>query len=267
MQAQDYLARLRASFKNTSIDWEFILECNYRTYLPADRPLGILDVGGHAARHSKVFLQSFQVRDLVIFEPLPQQFRALERLFADQRAVRVLPYALGNRTGTTRFFQNDTSPEESGLRKRSFYNDRASQRIREIDVQVERLDDLALAFKIDYIKIDTEGGEIDILRGAENLLRSNLPLVSAEFGIGGYDAFGHGPDALFDLATQFGYRVYDLFGNPFSDIAQWRACVSQYYWDYMLLPIAREQELSDRIARVKPRVLEACRARGLPLPD
>jgi len=70
--------------------------------------------------------------------------------------------------------------------------------VREIDVEVRRLDDLGLA--PDYVKIDVEGAELSVLKGLDETIRRCRPIMlieaSAVPAIGehlrglGYDVFG-----------------------------------------------------------------------------
>ena len=106
-------------------------------------------------------------------------------------------------------------------------------------------------FKVDFIKIDTEGGEIDILKGSNNLVTRDLPIISVEYGPGGYDAYGYDPDTLFTWARSHDYWIFDLFGHQFRSIEQWNKCVAQYYWDYLLIPNQKISCLSDRIKRIQ----------------
>lgn len=248
--AVDLIERLAASSRNTDFDWESLLEANYLILL-ADEPVGIIDVGGHAGRHARVFQQHLNLTKLLVFEPLPAQHAALTELFRSDDRVQISNVALSNASGQSRFFVKTMAPEESGLRQRSFYNDGRRDDLAEILVEVERLDAIAINFKVDFIKIDAEGGEIDILKGTRGLLEKDWPVVSVEYGPGGYDAYGYKAETLFELASDLSYSVFDLFGNRISSVEEWRSCVGRFYWDFMLIPTWKCSRLADRIERIR----------------
>jgi FkbM family methyltransferase len=250
-KASEFLARLVNGHRHSEIDWEALLEANYLALFSGNNDLGIIDIGGHAGRHSRTIQQRLRPKHLMIFEPLPAQRQMLREMFSRDLNVSVLGFALGNQRGHTKFVVKQGSPEESGLRRRSFYNDGSDRDLQYIDVDVETLDGLEISFQVDFIKIDTEGGEIDILRGATQLLGRDAPVISVEYGPGGYDAYGHKPGTLFELATGAGYGVFDLFGNRFGSMDEWLSCVARVYWDYLLIPESRQPSLADRLEIIR----------------
>lgn len=220
-----------------AFDWECVLERGYRRFLsPASR---VWDIGGHAGRHARIFIDAIGCEQVCIFEPLPEQRAELQRRFDSHPGVRIFPYALSSSAGQADFVVNRAAPEESGLRER-LYNNPEGKRLDHISVQVRTLDDLAdeLGPRVDYIKIDTEGAEIDILRGAAQTLARCQPIVSVEYGLSSYTAYGHNRMTLFETAEALDYCLCDLFGNPF-DREQWDNVIDRFYWDFYLVPKQR----------------------------
>ena len=252
----EFLKQVEAKYRNTDIDWEDLLEADYLTLLDGRPGLNIIDIGGHAGRHSRVIHERLRPLNLMIFEPLPEQWRRLTETFVSHPNVSVRNLALGRAPGRSTFVIKRGAPEESGLRQRSFYNDGDTTDLKHIQVEVEALDHLDIPFRVDFIKIDTEGGEIDILQGGRKLLARDAPIVSVEYGPGGYDAYGYKPETLFELAAEIGYTLFDLFGNRFTSVDEWRSCVARFYWDFLLIPSARIGALADRIEVIRSRARE-----------
>ena len=252
-EAFEFLKRLEATYQNTDIDWEGLLEADYLLLLSGRDNLGAIDIGGHAGRHSQVIHQQLSPSHLMIFEPLPIQKQFLEVMFAPYPSVAIFGLALSNRQGEATFVVKQGALEESGLRQRSFYNDGSSQNLEYITVKIEALDNLEIQFVVDFIKIDTEGGEIDILKGSVDLLRRDRPIISVEYGSGGYDAYGYKPETLFEFARQVNYSIFDLFGNRFTSIDEWKSCVSRFYWDYLLISDEKVPALASRIELIRAR--------------
>jgi FkbM family methyltransferase len=148
----------------------------------------------------------------IAFEPLPALAADLTRRFhgVDVRAV-----ALGDADGPAEFVHVITRPGWSGLRERPYPGD---ERVQRITVPVARLDDaLPDGYVPAFIKIDVEGGELDVLRGARRTLAAHHPVMTIEHGLGSADYFGARPQDLHALLSELGYRVFDLDGDgPYS---------------------------------------------------
>ncbi len=97
-----------------------------------------------------------------------------------------------------------------------------------IDVEVERLG----LVRLDFIKIDIEGGEIDCLSAAMQTLDVLRPILSLEYGGTAYGQYGQKPESLFDLLAPRGYVMADLWGNLIQDPQEWLNIVDNAYWDY-----------------------------------
>jgi FkbM family methyltransferase len=142
------------------------------------------------------------------FEPLPQLAEALRTRFP---GVTVHEAALGDHEGRASFVHVVTRPGWSGFRERPYP---AKERVETIEVEVLRLDDVVrdgLVPKL--IKIDVEGAEMGVLRGAERTLRELRPVVIFEHGLGSADHYGTRPEELFGFLEDVGYRVLDLDGG------------------------------------------------------
>jgi FkbM family methyltransferase len=135
------------------------------------------------------------------FEPLPECAAVLRGRF---HSVSVHECALADETTTAAFHWIRSVPEYSGLeRRRAGGYDENSVEI--IDVPVRRLDDvLPPSQRVDFIKIDVEGAEGRLLRGARRTLRSWHPVVVIEMGPKPMDAYRE--------LTESGFGIYLLDG-------------------------------------------------------
>ncbi len=216
------------------IDYEAVLEKNYSKLInPGDT---VVDIGAHVGRHLRVFERLVtETGSLYGFEPLKKQFSYLTATFQAEN-VRLFNLALSNFNGETEFWECENYPEESGLKQRVVYN-REDARLKSIKVQVKQLDDFMDCFtRLDYIKLDAEGAEVDILEGAARVISKFRPIISTEYGGPGYGAYGRQRRSLFDLCEKNNYSVTDIFGNPIFDLSEWEECCDSVYWDYFLVP-------------------------------
>ena len=186
--------------------------------------------------HSRRFLHYLRPRHLVLVEPVPEWAEGLRREFRRRSNVEVRQVALGTESQHTTFVVNDLSPGESGLLEWRY--PQGDTRTRSIDVTMETLDDWNLPYAVDFMKVNVQGAEVDVLRGGREFLSKNRPIVSLEYGEAGYSAYGCDPMTLYEVAVENGYVLVDLFGNTI-EREDWPLVVDTYYWDYLLFPEER----------------------------
>ena len=139
------------------------------------------DIGGYRGYMSGVMALAGAAKVLV-FEPLVANQRAL-RKFCELNPglpLEVLPLAVGDADGTARF---KLMPDHSmgKLSTSSFQWGAAA--LEEQEVEVRRLDSLVAGGRIpppNLLKIDVEGAEYQVLKGAAELLRKYRPRLCLE---------------------------------------------------------------------------------------
>ncbi|PID89473.1 MAG: hypothetical protein CSB01_01790 [Bacteroidia bacterium] len=130
------------------------------------------------------------------FEPIPSYYHKLIKKY--DNTTTIYPYALSSTNGSSKFHFVKNAPAYSGIKKRRY--DIKNPDIEEINVELKRLDDLIpKGIKIDFVKIDVEGGEFDVLKGGKNLLKSSKPIIVLETGLGASDFYGTKPENLYDF--------------------------------------------------------------------
>lgn len=95
-----------------------------------------------------------------------------------------------------------------------------------------RLDDVVpIHSRIALMKVDAEGAELDVLRGSEQLIRSQRPLILCQFEESGAPLYGASPQAMFDFLTGCGMRLF-LMGDWLSASPPLtRATFMTTYWE------------------------------------
>jgi hypothetical protein len=154
--------------------------------------------------------------------------------------VTLYNLAPSNFVGRSSFVHATGTPEESGLRERTIYTAPDQARPMPIEVAVSTLD-LTLADwrRLDYIKLDIEGGELDCLDGARETIVRCRPVISVEFGYAGYSATGHKPADLTRFASDLDYRIFDIPFTEYRTDADFLENVDGYFWDFFLVPQER----------------------------
>jgi FkbM family methyltransferase len=168
-----------------------------------------IDIGCHSGEILDVMLKCAPFGNLYAFEPLPDFAAHLRRRFQSHTNVRVFECALSDTVGQVSFHHNITSPDYSGIKRRTY--DRGDTKIEKIEVELATLDSLVPDGEVcDLIKLDVEGAEYQVLRGATRVIGQGGPVIVFEHGIGGADHYGTRPEMIFDLLSELQYDIYPL---------------------------------------------------------
>lgn len=131
------------------------------------------------------------------FEPLPSHYDYLRSRFA---TVQVFNTALADYDGFAVFQHVVGRPARSGLRRVPYPD--PSQPVEEIKVTVTGLDRLIPDdIRLDFLKIDVEGAELQVLRGGTRVIRRSRPMVVFEAGYERSEVYGSHPEDLYDFVT------------------------------------------------------------------
>ncbi|MCM8787757.1 MAG: FkbM family methyltransferase [Candidatus Omnitrophica bacterium] len=229
------------------LNYEKVLFLNYSKFLQEGDV--VIDIGAHTGLHSDNFIKIIGKKgELHCFEPLPEAFSQLKNKYSIYKNVFLHKLALSNFKGKKNFFYAKGLPEESGLKKR-FYTMPGKENIKIIKVDVSKLDYFVKNFKkINYIKIDTEGAEIDIIKGGINLINKFKPIISIEYGFPTYSVYGYKRDNLYFLAKDIDYLICDLGGYVINSLEEWKKVVDKVYWDFYLIP---KEKLNFFLTKIK----------------
>ncbi len=204
----------------------------------------IIDIGAHIGRHAIPLAKKIGSAGLLYaFEPIPLiRNRLNENIYASGlNNVVVLPFALSTKREVADFTYVPNLPEESGLKERRIYNDIPSE-FQKIKVGVFQLDDLIpLGSKVSFLKIDVEGGELDVFLGAGKLLESSRPIVAFECGAASFLGYHEAPERIFNIFHALGYQIFSITGERMltKEIFS-KASYAQNFWDYIAFPFGKE---------------------------
>jgi FkbM family methyltransferase len=143
----------------------FFRETYYLT--PTQEPIRAIDCGaniGMSLLYIKIRAPRAQV---VCFEPNPAARAVLEKNIAANgwgEDVRVLPYALGKKKGTVDFFVDEKEKTSSGGSIGNHQKNK-NEKLNSYPVEVDVLSNY-IGQKIDFLKVDIEGPEFDVLEEA-----------------------------------------------------------------------------------------------------
>jgi FkbM family methyltransferase len=138
----------------------------------------VIEIGANMGVHTVPMARALGSRRLMALEPQRIVFQQLCANLAlnGLRNVTALPYAAGAETGIAMMEMPDyEKPGNFGAASM----DAAGEAAKEA-VQCVRLDDLVGAERVGLIKVDVEGAELRVLRGAETMLKSSRPILYLE---------------------------------------------------------------------------------------
>lgn len=178
-----------------------------------DKPPVIFDVGAHEGHYTKFVLEIIPDADCYLFEPnaninLPSYFKTYQYAVCDTNEDKIFYIPLEKK--------ND---ELSSLYKRAVFKDLGW--IEEEIVQCITIDHFSQLMKIpeiDFIKVDVEGAELDVINGCPSMMRDKkIKFIQVEYG-GTYPDAGIKFTQVINTANLFGYKVYELIDNRFNEV-------------------------------------------------
>jgi len=141
----------------------------------------VLDVGANRGQFALLALERFPSASVHSLEPLPGAFSALEALAKEEPRLRVHRVAAGSKAGTAvlHVSRRDDSSSLLPITDRQIAFAPGSSERGRLEVEVHPLDEMTgtTLLRPLVIKIDVQGGELDVLRGAERTLDSTDALL------------------------------------------------------------------------------------------
>lgn len=226
----------------------------------------VFDVGANKGSWSQRLLSLVPSAQVHAFEPVPDNRAILEAALSGTGS-RVYEFALSDRAGLRTFYHYDKSSEMAEMS--SFYRRpsvEANLQMAPIPIRVmtATLNEFCSQHGIDvihYLKIDTEGSEVDVLNGA-NILLTDQRVCALQFEYGGtYLDAGHTLNEAWHLLTGFGYSLFRILPDSLLFIPIWEASLENFrYANYVALSPATRRLVyhsEDGCRRLTPPSAEA----------
>jgi len=186
-----------------------------------------IDIGCHKGEIMDEILQLSPNGKHFGFEPIPWMYETLCNKY-NNKNVAIYPNAVSNSESSTTFKVVKNAPAYSGLKNRKYAIKNPD--IIEIQVVQVKLDtffkDLV---KLDFIKIDVEGGELNVIEGASEIINKLKPKLLFEFGKGSSEYYNSTPENMFDLLESLNMNIYLLINYLKSPIPLNKKVFCQIY--------------------------------------
>jgi FkbM family methyltransferase len=171
----------------------------------------VIDIGAHIGLLSTIIAQKVgRSGKVYAFEPTPSTFKLLQKTVAiNNQSNVVVPFrkAVSDKSGTATFYITDLPAHNSNSiinNKRTYANEHG------IEVEVISVDDFVSAqklSKIDMIKIDAEGAEFAVLKGAAKTIDLYKPKIILALHPEGIVNFGDSLAEIWDFIISKNYEV------------------------------------------------------------
>lgn len=169
----------------------------------------VLDVGANRGIYTEFFARKVGSRGTVYaFEPLRASFDILRRRCAGFGNVHAIHAALSDRSGRAPLYIPGADLQQASLATHAGGSWSRGAEVRREEVEVVTLDGWAAQHqvgRIDFIKLDAEGAEHRILKGAHASLRRDQPLLYMEVCRDWVREFGVELDELAGELRELGY--------------------------------------------------------------
>lgn len=178
----------------------------------------VFDVGANLGQTAHRYRRAFPQADIFCFEPFPESIAALSKSHRGDNRVHVVPKAVGREVGRATFHVNAHHATNSLLprptRTRRYFPNAAAPRST-IEVEVTDLDTFvrdAAIERVDVLKLDIQGGELQALQGATNLLGAgNVSLIYTEIMFVPHYQGGALFHEICRLLGTLGFSLFDVY--------------------------------------------------------
>jgi FkbM family methyltransferase len=175
----------------------------------------VIDVGANRGQFALFALHRFPRADIFCFEPLSEAYQKLAQVVGHKSRVSIQQCAIGATEGTlslnvTRNDDSSSLLEPTELQTHTFSNTNA---ISSVNVAVKRLDDVIDAGSLScpfLLKIDVQGFELEVIKGAQRLLGEDGDLLVESSFAELYANQAMADEVVATLLSQ-GYRLRGIF--------------------------------------------------------
>ncbi len=186
----------------------------------------VFDIGAHEGNLTTAMNKEFTHALIYAFEPFPSSYEKLSDLANNSNNINSFPFALSSCTGSSDFFVNKFSETNSLLpsKKVGSVIDDLTSRVDKISIQTLTLNEFCVKHNIEYIdlmKLDTQGSELEVLKGSNKLLEAQA--ISAIYCEVEFMEMYEGQalfDEIFNYLKQHKYVLYNFYNMNFLENGQ-----------------------------------------------
>ena len=174
-----------------------------------NKNLNSLDVGAYKGVYT-YFISKYS-KNVYAFEPNPKSYKILKKTV--NKNVKVLPYALSDKSSSD-FLKIPKGKKGYSNQGGSIRDVKLDKNFGKLKIETKKIDDLKLK-NIGFIKIDAEGVEIKVLKGAKKLIKKYKPTLLIEIE----ERYISEPiEKTLNKILNLGYRGFALIGETLTPL-------------------------------------------------
>lgn len=178
----------------------------------------IFDLGANIGQTAKRYRALFPTSKIHSFEPFPSSIEKLKEAVAGDTNVFIVPKAVAEKEGTTTFYVNEASATNSLLprpasQRRYFPKKANAQNTIEVElISIDKYSKDHDISQIDILKLDLQGGELNALKGAKELLKkSSISIIYTEIMFVAHYENAPYFNEIWNFLSEFGYTLYNVY--------------------------------------------------------
>ena len=189
----------------------------------------IFDVGANEGEYSNLLTMHFPDAEIYSFEPVVDTYNILNNNIRQNKNIKCFNVGLGDRQEVVDIYTYDTKDNNKHA---SVYSSvitdlhHAPNDVKSFTAVMDTIDDFCKKEEmshIDFLKIDTEGHELSVLKGATSLLeRGAVKLIQFEFNEMNIVSRVFLKD-FYDLLNQYSYDLYRMDEKRLVDIREYKS--------------------------------------------
>ena len=165
----------------------------------------VFDIGAHLGEESRKFLSCWPLAQIHAFEPTPATFQILK---SQTRHPRLFTYqlAMSSSSGIAQFVAQ-------GLGTSNRLTDHPSSNTIEVNKStIDSFCEQQAISKLDVVKIDTEGHELEVLHGATGKLKAQeIGFIRVECGVDPKNERHIPYTRITELLLDYGYQLFGVY--------------------------------------------------------
>ena len=216
--------KLRDLLKSSnSFDKNNLLENFYQTLIyKGYKPVCVYDIGANKGTWTEETMKFFPNSQFVLFEPQLNLCNEIKEKFIKNKNINIFQLGVGNHDGELTFTMHERDDscsfnisEEDALR----YG------YKQIITPIVRLDSFIIKNNLippDILKIDAEGFDIEVLEGAEQIIKEHVQIILIEVAIM-QNKYRNDVNTVLNYMDAIGFKLFDItdLNRPFKNNVLW----------------------------------------------
>lgn len=176
----------------------------------------VIDIGANTGQYGFKLRKLGYRGNIYSFEPLSSAFSALKQNAADDALWHVFNTGLGNENGekAINISENSVSSSFADMLPEHLKHQASSEYVGKETVKVNKLDDIQDQIHErgnNFLKIDVQGYEKNVLEGSENFIREKTSLIQLEMALTPLYKDEYLMEDFLGIMKKYGFSLYNLF--------------------------------------------------------